>query len=143
MLGSIPLTGCEGPTGLAIDPQTSLALSACANGKAALVDLQARRVVDLVPIGAGPDTVIWDAAHRRFLVPCGKSGTLSVIGLADRRPVVEAAAETEQSARTAALDPVTGRVYLPAARFAPPVPPERRGAMVAGSFHIVVMAPRP
>jgi hypothetical protein len=65
-----------------------------------------------------------------------------VIRLVGRRATVEPVAETEASARTAALDPATGRVYLPAARFAPPVPPEKRGAMVPGSFHIVVMAPR-
>jgi DNA-binding beta-propeller fold protein YncE len=140
--GSIKLTGCEGPTGLAYDPATGLALSACANGKAALVDLRARRVVELLPIGEGPDTAIWDSAHKRFLVPCGKSGTLSVIRMDGRKPVVEAAATTEASARTAAFDLATGRVYLPAARFGPVPAGAKRGAMEAGSFHVVVMAPR-
>lgn len=140
--GAIKLTGCDGPTGLAYDPATGLALSACANGKAALTDLRARRVVALLPIGEGPDTVIWDASRKRFLVPCGKSGTLSVIRMVGRKPVVEAAATTETSARTAAFDPVTGRVYLPAARFGLPAPGAKRGAMEAGSFHVLVMAPK-
>ena len=140
--GVIKLTGCEGPTGLAYDPATGLALSSCANGKAALTDLRARKVVALLPIGEGPDTAIWDAGHKRFLVPCGKSGTLSVIRMVARKPVVEPAATTEASARTAAFDPATGKVYLPAARFGPPAPGARRGAMEAGSFHVVVMARR-
>ena len=139
--GSIALPGCEGPTGLAYDPSRGLALSACANGKAALVDLPKRRVVALVPIGLGPDTAIWDAAHHRFLVPCGKSGSLSIIRMEGNKPVVEPAVATETSARTAALDPASGRLYLPAASFSPAVPPAKRGALVPGSFHILVMAP--
>lgn len=140
--GHIALSGCEGPTGLALDPVSGIALSSCANGKAALVDLRKRRLLSLVEIGSGPDTVIWDGANKRFLIPCGKSGTLSVVRLVGRKPVVAAASETEASARTAALDPANGRVYLPAARFAEPVPPAKRGAMEAGSFHILVLSPR-
>jgi WD40 repeat protein len=49
--------------------------------QAALVDIAHRKVVRMLPIGAGPDTVIWDAKHHRFLVPCGESATLSVINL--------------------------------------------------------------
>ncbi|WP_150295582.1 YncE family protein [Sphingobium estronivorans] len=71
-LGAIALPGCEGPTGMAYSPETGLALSACANGKAALVDLAEHKLVRLVPIGLGPDTAIWQAKERRFLVPCGK-----------------------------------------------------------------------
>lgn len=140
--GTIALNGCEHPSGMARDPESGLALSACANGKAALVDLVARKVVQLVSIGAGPDTAIWQDSQHRFLVPCGKSGTLSVIDLVDGKAVAEVPVTTEVSARTAALDPASGNVYLPAARFAPPRPGERRGAMVRGSFHVLVMAPR-
>jgi DNA-binding beta-propeller fold protein YncE len=104
--------------------------------------LRARKVVALLPIGDGPDTVIWDASHKRFLVPCGKSGALSVIRMQGRKALVEQAVTTEASARTAAFDPATGRVYLPAARFSPPAPGAKRGTIDAGSFHIVVMAPR-
>lgn len=141
--GTIALDGCEHPSGLAIDPASDLALSACANGEAALVDLAARKVVQLVPIGMGPDFAIWQASGHRFLVPCGKSGTLSVIDLVDGKAVLEAEVRTEVSARTAALDPATGTLYLPAARFEAPEPGKKRGAMVPGSFHVVVMAPGP
>ena len=140
--GHIALTGCEGPTGLAYAPSLGLALSACANGKAALVDLQSRKLVALLAIGMGPDTVIWDARHTRFLVPCGRSGTLSVIRMVGRKPVVEPAVATETSARTAALDPASGNLYLPAARFAPATQAGGRPPMVEGSFHILVMKPR-
>ncbi|MBA2935023.1 YncE family protein [Sphingomonas sp. CGMCC 1.13654] len=139
--GIIALPGCEGPTGMAYDPEAGLSLSACGNGKAALVDPKTRQMVSLLSIGLGPDTAIWDGAHHRFLVPCGKSGTLSIIRMDGRKAVEEPSIPTETSARTAALDPDTGRLYLPAARFGPAVPPAHHGPMVAGSFHILVMAP--
>ena len=138
--GTIALPGCTGPTGMAYAPEAGLSLSACANGKAALVDLEARRMVALLPIGLGPDTAIWDGARHRFLVPCGKSSTLSIIMLAGRKPRVMPAVTTEPSARTAALDPASGRLYLPAGRFAP-AEPGKKPALIPGSFHIVVLKP--
>lgn len=139
LVGTIPLAGCEGPTGLALADGSNLALSSCANGKAALVDLAARKVVQLLPIGLGPDTVIWDGKYHRFLVPCGKSGTLSLIGLNGRRARVAGSVKTDVSARTAAFDPVSGRVYLPAARFGPAAA-GKKPDVTAGSFHIVVLS---
>lgn len=138
--GVIALPGCTGPTGLAYAPEQGLALSACANGKAALVDIAARRLVSLLPIGQGPDTAIWQAARHRFLVPCGRSGTLATISLDGRQAHVQPSVETETSARTAALDPASGRLYLPAARFQP-APAGQRPSMMPGSFHLVVLAP--
>jgi DNA-binding beta-propeller fold protein YncE len=138
--GAISLEGCEGPTGLAMDPSTGLALSACANGKAALVNLADKKVVQLLAIGDGPDTAIWQAARHRFLVPCGRSGTVSVIALNDRHATTLPVVTTETSARTAALDPASGRLFLPAAHFNA-APQGQRPAIVPGSFHILVMAP--
>jgi DNA-binding beta-propeller fold protein YncE len=138
--GAVSLGGCEGPTGLAIDPATGLALSACANGKAALVDLADKKVVQLIAIGDGPDTAIWQAAQHRFLIPCGRSGTLSVIALNQRHAIALPVVTTEVSARTAALDPASGRLFLPAARFNA-APQGQRPTIVPGSFHVLVMAP--
>jgi len=138
--GAIPLPGCTGPTGLAYAPEAGLALSACANGQAALVDIAARRLVQLLPIGMGPDTAIWQAAQHRFLIPCGRSGTVSIITLSGRSAAVQPAVTTEISARTAALDPASGKLYLPAARFQPAAAGQHP-AMVPGSFHIAVLNP--
>ncbi len=139
-VGAIALPGCTGPTGLAYAPEAGLALSSCANGQAALVDIVARKVVQLVPIGMGPDTAIWQAAQHRFLVPCGRSGTLSIITLNGRQAQAQPAVTVETTARTAALDPAGGRLYLPAAAFQTATTGQRP-AMVPGSFHIVVLEP--
>jgi len=137
LVASVPLTGCKGPTGLAADVADGLTLSSCGNGEAALVDVRARKVIQLVPIGQGPDTALFDAARHRFIVPCGRSGTLSLFSLHGRKLVPAGTVTTQVSARTAALDPKTGRVFLPAAKFAP-AQPGQRPAIVPGSAHLLV-----
>jgi len=47
--------------------------------------------------------------------------------------------KTEVGARTGALDPETGDIYLPTARFAPVAQPGGKRAPVPGSFHILVV----
>jgi len=139
-LAPVKLTGCEGPTGLAYDPATHMTLSACANGVAALVDVAARKVVKLLPIGQGPDTALFDAKRKRFLVPCGRSGTLVVFAVNGKQVTPAGTVATEVSARTATLDPVTGRVFLPSAKFQP-AQAGQRPAMVPGSAHLLVVTP--
>lgn len=138
--GTIPLPGCEGPTGLAMG-DGGLALSACANGKAVLVDIAHRKVVRMLPIGMGPDTVIWDAVHHRFLVPCGESGSLSIITMDKAGAHVQPAVATGPNARTAAFDPAAGRIYLPSARLNPAVKGKPK-TVVTGSFRILALSPR-
>lgn len=137
-LTPIILKGCEGPTGLAYDAADRLSLSACANGVAAVVDLATRKVVQLLPIGEGPDTALFDAKRKRFLVPCGRSGTLSVFSVRGKHVAAAGTATTEIGARTAALDPATGRVFLPSAKFQP-AQQGQRPAMVPGSAHLLVV----
>ena len=141
-LPPIALTGCKGPTGIAFDQADELLLSACANGMAALVDARSHRVIELVAIGKGPDGALFDPQRRRFIVPCGQSGTLSVLGVRRNRHLTSLGiVPTEVSARTAALDPRTGRIYLPAASFAPAAAPNGRPTIVAGSAHVLVLEP--
>ena len=112
--GTIAIPGCANPTGFAYAPDRGLVISTCRNGKAALVDVKARKLVQLVDIGQGPDTAIYDFARQRFIVPCGRSGTLSLVELG--KPGSEPTATsvpTELGARTAALDPATGAAAPP------------------------------
>ena len=139
---AIALTGCTGPTGLAFDAKTHRLISACANGKAAVVDTVAGRLTGLLAIGAGPDAVILDAGRRLAFIPCGKDGVLDAIALdAKGGPAVVATIRTEPGARTGAVDPRSGVIYLPTARFAAPVAPATKAAAVPGSFHILVVSP--
>lgn len=138
---TIALAGCQGPTGLALDDKTDRLISACANGKAAMVDAKAQRLVSLLTIGAGPDAAIIDANRRLAFIPCGKDGVLDVIALdAPGGAKIVATVKTEPGARTGALDPSDGSLYLPTARFAPPVAGSRPAAL-PGTFHILAVSP--
>jgi len=137
---AIPMPGCEGPTGLGYDAQTDRLISACANGKAAIVDAHARRFVALLDIGLGPDAVIMDAKRRFAYIPCGKDGLVEIVSLdAPDGAAIVGTIKTEMGARTGALDPADGTLYLPTARFAAPANPGAKPAMIPGSFHIVVL----
>ena len=133
-----PLPGCDGPTGIAYDPATRETISACANGIALVLSAKGR-VVTTLPIGKRPDGAVFDERRHLALIPSGAEGTLSVITLSPK-PHVVATVTTAKSARTIALDPSTGRAYLPAADLQPVVGTERPKA-VPGTFRILVVAP--
>ena len=96
----------------------------------------------LFDIGQGPDAVIIDEQRRRAYIPCGKSGELDVVALdAKNGPAVTGHITTEVGARTGALDATNGMLYLPTGKFGPPPVPGKRGAMIAGSFHILAIRP--
>ena len=138
----IALTGCEGPSGLAYDAKTDRLIAACANGKAAVVDAGRKRLVGLLDIGKGPDAVLLDAGRRLAFIPCGRDGTLVQIALDGAQgPKVAATIKTEMGARTGAIDPSDGTIYLPAARFGPPPAAGGRPAMIPGSAHLVLVKP--
>jgi DNA-binding beta-propeller fold protein YncE len=138
----ITLDGCDEPSGLAYAAQAGVMIAACSNGKAALIDAAQAKLVGLLDIGQHPDAVIYDPERRLAFVPCGGSGELDVIdaSVPGHVHVVQKVA-TEKSARTGAVDPKTGKVYLPAARYAPPAQAGQRPAMQPGSFHLVVVSP--
>lgn len=137
----IALPGCEAPTGLAYDARTDRLVAACANGQAAIVDAHTRRLVQLVPIALGPDAVLIDPRRGVALIPCGADGVLDVLSLAGRTVTRIARVSTETGARTGAIDPATGIVYLPTARFGPAPAGHERAPILPGSFHIVVVRP--
>ena len=139
--GTIAIPGCTAPTGFAYAPERGLSISTCRNGKAALVDVAARKLVRLVDIGAGPDGAVYDAKRQRFIVSCGRSGTLSVVdlGAPGSAPKVSTA-PSELGARTIGIDPATGRLFLPTARFGKGEP-GKRPPPEPGSFHLLVMSP--
>jgi len=140
VIARIALAGCEGPTGVAWLPVSHRVLSSCANGVAAAVDPDAARVTALLPIGQGPDSVLYDAQRKIAFVPAGRSAELDLF--ADEAAGVRGLGKvaTQAGARTGAIDPATGRVYLPAAAFTVD-PAGGKPRMTPGSAVMLVLAP--
>jgi YVTN family beta-propeller protein len=142
-----PLPGCDSPTGLAIDRAYHRLFSVCDGKVMSVTDSQTGKHVASVAIGEHPDAAAYD--RRRGLVYSSNGdGTLTVIhqDTADRYRVVQTLA-TRRGARTMALDPVSGKVYLVTADFGPAPPPTEaqpspRPVPIAGSFVVLVVGPR-
>lgn len=141
MVRAIPLPGCAAPSGLAFDAAHDRLISACANGKAAVVDTRAGRLTTLVAIGRGPDAVMIDPQRQVALIPCGGDGVLAVLSLAGTVVRKVASVPTAVGARTGAVDTTTGIVYLPTATLDPPATPGGRPVGRPGTFHLVVVKP--
>ena len=142
LLRTIPLTGCDGPTGLAIVAKGTRVMSTCSNGVVTVVDAGTGKLVQTVPVGKGPDALIADMVRGLAFVPSGRDGTLTAISLADPdKFAVVATIPTQVGARTGALDPRTGKIYLPAATMVPGAAGQRATAK-PGSFVVVVVAPK-
>ncbi|WP_114227330.1 MULTISPECIES: YncE family protein [Sphingomonas] len=139
LVGRFPLAGCEGPTGIALDPALNELVSACGENAVAIVSAPDGRQLAKLPIGRGADGAEVDAARHLALIPAGRDGTITLIQLG-ARPTVAGQVATAVSARTIALDLTTGRAYLPSARLGAAVGAERPKA-VPGSFRVLVIAP--
>ena len=138
------LPGCDSPTGLAIDRAHHRLFSVCDGKVMAITDSQSGKQVALVPIGEHPDAAAYDAP-RGLVYSSNGDGTLTVIhqDSPDHYTVIQTLA-TKRGARTMALDPGTGKVYLVTADFGPaPTPteaePNPRPAPIPGSFVILVV----
>jgi DNA-binding beta-propeller fold protein YncE len=141
-----PIAGCQEPSGLAIDAARGYLFPACDNKVIAVVDAASGKVLGTAPIGEGVDAAGFDPATNLAFASCGE-GVLTVVraGKSGRPEVVETV-KTQHGARTMALDLATHRVFLVTANFAPapaatPEHPHPRGAMLPGSFRLLVLEP--
>lgn len=138
------LGGCEEPGGLAFVPGSKLLISACSNGVATVVQADTGKLVASVPIGHGPDAVIYDPARKLAFIPCGRDGVLEVISLEDLTHIaVVQHVQTQQGSRTGTLDPSTGRLYLMASKpdLSASVPAGGRVPRLSGSWEVLVVGP--
>ena len=142
--GTYKLKGCEEPTGLAYAADSNLLISSCGNNVAKVVRADTGAEVASLPIGRGPDAVIYDPMRKVALVPCGQDGVLDVISLKDPSHIaVVGRVQTQGGSRTGTVDPRTGRVYVIASKpdTAAVVPANGRVPRLAGSWEVLVIAP--
>jgi len=138
-----PLTGCDGPSGLAFDIRGHRLFPVCDGKKMGVVDSNTGKVLATAEIGNGADAAGWDAKHKLAFASCGE-GVLSVIDAgAPGYPTIESL-PTQRGARTMAYDSAADRIYLVTAEFGPrPEPtadnPRPRPVLVPGSFVVLVV----
>jgi YVTN family beta-propeller protein len=138
-----PLTGCESPSGMAIDTAGHRLFSVCDGKKMAVTDYLSGKVIANPAIGESPDAAGYDA-KRRFAFSSNGEGTLTVIDAKDPGYKVLQTLATQKGARTMAFDSGNGRIYLVAAEMGPrPEPsaavPRPRASVLPGSFQILVV----
>jgi len=142
--GTYKLKDCEEPSGLAYAADFNLLISSCGNGVAKVVRADTGAEVASLPIGRGPDAVIYDPTRKVAFIPCGRDGVLEVISLADPAHIALVQhVQTSVGSRTGTVDPGTGKVYVIASKpdTAAAVPPGGRVPRLAGSWEVLVIAP--
>jgi YVTN family beta-propeller protein len=122
-----PMPTCERPHGLAIDPKTKRVFASCTNGVLVVVASDTGSNIATLPIGKFTDAAAFDP-KRNLIFSSNGDGTVTVIKEFDpnRFRVVETI-QTARGARTMAVDPDTGRLYLVAADIDKIDPPETPG----------------
>jgi len=109
-----PITGCESPTGLAIDAKNSRLFIGCRSKVMAVMDAASGRVIATLPIGARVDAVTFDTENHLVFCSNGE-GTVSVIRQKspnEYEPVGDI--QTLPGAKTMTFDPKSKKLFLSA-----------------------------
>jgi YVTN family beta-propeller protein len=129
-----PVAPCVGPTGLAVDPQAHRLFSSCDNAMMMVVDSDNGKIIATLPIGKGTDAAGFDPA-RKLAFSSNRDGTLTVIQETDPEHFsVLGNVLTEPGARTTAVDPATGDVFLVTARVQSAGAPKHAGGPLSYKF---------
>ena len=134
------LAPCESPSGLALDIHHQRLFSVCDNRLMVVTDASDGHQVATVPIGDGPDAVVFDPAESTIYSANGASGTITAVHQDDADHYrVSATIPTQVSARTLTLDPELHRLYLSAARLGTTRQANGRQAIELDSFSILTV----
>jgi DNA-binding beta-propeller fold protein YncE len=113
-LHTIRIGDCQSPRGLAVDSANQRLFVACENMKMQVLNATDGQVLTTLPIGAGTDAVGYDASRGLIYASNGGGvGSLTIIRqhLSDSYDVIQEL-PTRARARTLAVNPATGEVYL-------------------------------
>ncbi len=143
VIKSWPLTGCDEPSGLAMDVKNRRLFSGCGNKVMAVTNADTGKVVTTIPIGQGVDANAFDADNQLAFSSNGE-GTLTVAheDSTDKYSVVDNAT-TQRGARTMALNTDTHEALVVTAEIEE-APPAKEGerprrTMKPGTFTLLVV----
>jgi DNA-binding beta-propeller fold protein YncE len=134
------LTGCEEPSGLALDSKAKRLFAVCGNKAMAVLDSGSGKQLATVVTGDGTDGAAYDAALGYAFASNGE-GTITVVGKDGDSYKALASIPSQRGARTITLDPKSHRLFVPTAEFGPPAEGQRRPSVKPGSFMVLVFAP--
>lgn len=117
---SWPLAPCGQPTGVALDAANHRLFTVCrANKGMSVLDAATGKIITTVPIGAGVDAVIYDAADKLvFISNADATATIIRQESADKYTVIQTLT-TVPRAKTMAFDKKTRKIYFSAPEFQP------------------------
>jgi DNA-binding beta-propeller fold protein YncE len=107
-------SNCEHPRALAIDTAHDRLFAACGNFRMVVLNPANGQVISALPIGPGADAIGYDPDRGLiFTANGGSDGSLTIIrqDVTDTYSVIQTL-PTRQNARTLAIDPANGEVYL-------------------------------
>jgi hypothetical protein len=139
-----PISGCEQPSGLALDAAGRQLFSVCDNRVMAVMDADSGHLFGTAPIGEGADAAVFDPLTRLAFASCGDGVLTAVRRDASGSPAVVQSVPTQKGARTMALDERSHRIYLVTASYgAAPEPtvehPHPRAPILPGTFRLLVI----
>ncbi len=107
-----PMPACVKPHGLAVDRMHHRLFASCSNKVMVVMNADNGAVIATLPIGEGTDFASFDP-ERGLAFSSNRDGTLSVVAEKSADNFVALAAiPTQLGARTMAIDPASGRIYL-------------------------------
>ncbi len=144
LTATYPLTGCDSPSGLAMDQKGRRLFSVCDGKVMAITSADTGKVLATAPIGDGPDADRYDAKRGLAISSNGQSGDMTFVNVGGAQPVVLQTVATAPGARTMAYDEISGRAYTVTAQFGPkPAPsdsnPRGRPPVLPDSFEVLVV----
>ncbi|MGB6505071.1 MAG: YncE family protein [Xanthobacteraceae bacterium] len=143
-----PMPTCVKPHGLAIDREHHRLFASCSNQVMVVINAYNGSVIQTLTIGDGTDFAAFD--HERGLAfSSNRDGTLSVVAEKSIFYFLSLPAiPTQMGARTMALDPKSGRIYLVTAdmtvdQSAPPADFRHRYSVKPGTVRLLFLDPTP
>jgi YVTN family beta-propeller protein len=136
------LTGCDAPTGMAMDKLGHRLFSVCDNNRMAAVNADTGVVLGLASIGDSPDAARF-SSKLNLVFSSNGGGSLTVIDVARKYSVLQTL-RLPKGAATLAYDDATDRVFLSVADYgtAPETTTKVRhplAPMLPESFHVIVV----
>jgi DNA-binding beta-propeller fold protein YncE len=136
------LSGCEEPSGLAIDEKLGRLFSVCGNKQMIVLDTKTGNKIASLPTGDGTDAAAFDPELKLAFASNGEGTLTEVRETKDGKYEVAENIPTAHGARTMALDPKSHNVYLATAQLGPPAIGQRWPSVKSGTFMVLVYSPK-